>query len=175
MDIREISYIIAIADKQSITAAAASLFISQPALSQALRRMEAEAGCKLFVRSGNMTVPTEAGRLLVERGRLILNARDKMLSDVRGVADGRHKTLRFGISPFYSKYYLPDVFRYYVQNLPGVKLEVVEKSSLDLERMVIEDELSFSGETTAFCQVLPSLENSQLPGFSQVPLAILLR
>lgn len=35
MDIREISYIIAIADKQSITAAAASLFISQPALSQA--------------------------------------------------------------------------------------------------------------------------------------------
>ena len=97
MDIREISYIIAIADKQSITAAAASLFISQPALSQALRRMEAEAGCKLFVRSGNMTVPTEAGRLLVERGRLILNARDKMLSDVRGVADGRHKTLRFGI------------------------------------------------------------------------------
>ena len=86
MDIREISYIIAIADKQSITAAAASLFISQPALSQALRRMEAEAGCKLFVRSGNMTVPTEAGRLLVERGRLILNARDKMLSDVRGVA-----------------------------------------------------------------------------------------
>ena len=84
MDIREISYIIAIADKQSITAAAASLFISQPALSQALRRMEAEAGCKLFVRSGNMTVPTEAGRLLVERGRLILNARDKMLSDVRG-------------------------------------------------------------------------------------------
>ena len=93
MDIREISYIIAIADKQSITAAAASLFISQPALSQALRRMEAEAGCKLFVRSGNMTVPTEAGRLLVERGRLILNARDKMLSDVRGVADGRHKTL----------------------------------------------------------------------------------
>lgn len=44
MDIREISYIIAIADKQSITAAAASLFISQPALSQALRRMEAEAG-----------------------------------------------------------------------------------------------------------------------------------
>lgn len=143
MDIREISYIIAIADKQSITAAAASLFISQPALSQALRRMEAEAGCKLFVRSGNMTVPTEAGRLLVERGRLILNARDKMLSDVRGVADGRHKTLRFGISPFYSKYYLPDVFRYYVQNLPGVKLEVVEKSSLDLERMVIEDELPF--------------------------------
>ncbi len=143
MDIREISYIIAIADKQSITAAAASLFISQPALSQALRRMEAEAGCKLFVRSGNMTVPTEAGRLLVERGRLILNARDKMLSDVRGVADGRHKTLRFGISPFYSKYYLPDVFRYYVQNLPGVKLEVVEKSSLDLKRMVIEDELPF--------------------------------
>lgn len=35
------------------------------------------------------------------------------------------------------------MFRYYVQNLPGVKLEVVEKSSLDLERMVIEDELPF--------------------------------
>lgn len=143
MDIREISYMIAIADKQSITAAAASLFISQPALSQALRRMEAETGCKLFVRSGNVMVPTEAGRLLVERGRVILSARDKMLTDMRGVVDGSRKTLRFGISPFYSKYYLPDVFRYYIQHLPGVKLEVTEKSSLELERMVLEDALPF--------------------------------
>ena len=68
MDIREIRYIIEIANTRNMTKAAANLFITQPALSKMLKKVELELGMPLFYREGNVMSPTEAGTLLVEHG-----------------------------------------------------------------------------------------------------------
>lgn len=143
MTLREISYVITVVEKQSITGAAAGLFISQPALSQAIARVERELGCRLFVRRGNATVPTEAGLLVAKRGRMLLLAHDRLVTEVRSLGGEQRHMLRFGISPFYSKYYLPRVYQHYVANNPAVHLEVVEKTSFELERMVASGDLPF--------------------------------
>ena len=72
MDFRELRYVVAVADCSSITQAARQLFISQPSLSYALGQIEKEMGVKLFDRSRQPLVLTEAGRLYVKTARHIL-------------------------------------------------------------------------------------------------------
>ena len=57
MEFKDISYIIAICEHKNISQAARSLFISQPALSQQLQKIEAKLGKPLFVRSGHTMTP----------------------------------------------------------------------------------------------------------------------
>lgn len=61
MDFREFQYVVTIADCRSITEAAKQLYISQPSLSYALSKIEKEVGMKLFDRSKQPLVLTEAG------------------------------------------------------------------------------------------------------------------
>lgn len=69
LDIRELRYIIGIADARNMTKAASNLFVTQPALSKMLKKVEEQLGTQLFVRDGNSMTPTDAGLHVVERGK----------------------------------------------------------------------------------------------------------
>ena len=110
MDFKALEYICAISEAKTISQAAKNLFISQPALSQFLSKLERELGTPIFDRSGNMMTLTSAGEILVRDGSKLLLSRNEMLHRVAELSDERAETLRFGVSPFYSKYYLPLLF-----------------------------------------------------------------
>ena len=76
MDIRHLRYFLAIAELGSITRAAAQLNVAQPALSLHVKNMEAELGTQLLLRSKSGVTPTEAGHLLMQRARAILDDLD---------------------------------------------------------------------------------------------------
>lgn len=136
MELRDIRYIIAVANSNSISQAARSLFISQPALSQQLRRIEKQLGVSIFRHDRNRLFLTNAGSIIVQEGRKLLHDYDHMMAQVSLNATSSQEVLRFGISPFYSKYYLPDVLRYYANHITDVRLEIVEKISVELENDV---------------------------------------
>ena len=69
---REIEYILAVAQEKSISRAAQSLNISQPALSQAILKMEAAIGNSLFIRTKSGFVLTETGDIFVKYGTKIM-------------------------------------------------------------------------------------------------------
>lgn len=73
MDLRQLEYIIAIAEEGNITRAAERVFISQPALSQVLKKLENSLGSPLFVRDGKSVKPTTAGKIYLNGARAILN------------------------------------------------------------------------------------------------------
>ena len=66
MDLRQASYVVAVVDHQTFTAAAASIPVSQPALSQAIASLERELGADLFHRIGRQVVLTPAGEAFVD-------------------------------------------------------------------------------------------------------------
>ena len=68
MDFKDISYIIAVCDHNSISQAARTLFITQPALSQQIHRIEQQLGKTLFVRTGHTMTPTPVSRIIAEQG-----------------------------------------------------------------------------------------------------------
>ncbi len=141
MDFKALEYICAISEAQTISQAAKNLFISQPALSQYLSKVEQELGTPLFVRTGSTMTLTSAGAIVVREGRALLTARKDMMGQVASLASGRAETLRFGISPFYSKYYLPMLLPYYRANHPHIRLNIIEQSSTELEQRVVDGDL----------------------------------
>jgi DNA-binding transcriptional LysR family regulator len=92
MDLRQLSYVVAVVDEGSFTAAAAAVGVSQPTLSQAVRGLEVELGVELVDRSGGRVRLTAAGRALVDPARQTLRdaaTARAAVADVVGVAAGR--------------------------------------------------------------------------------------
>ena len=143
MDIKDIRYFIAIAESGSMSQAAKDLFVSQPALSLIVKKLENEFHTKLFTRKGNALELTAAGEHLLKNGRRILEEHEGLISDMQNLATEKKETIRFGISSFYSCRYLPDLFLYYGKNMPSVSLKPIERGSPVLEQMVIDGELDF--------------------------------
>ena len=87
-DLRVLSYLVAIAEEGSITAAARRLHLSQPTLSRQLRELEGRLGVTLFVRDGRGMVPTAAGAALVKRAAKVFDEADALLDDIHLAARG---------------------------------------------------------------------------------------
>lgn len=72
MELRQLEYFVSIVDNGSFTGAAKQLYISQSALSKSVKKLEEELDTPLFFQAGQRTIPTDAGALLYEKGRLLL-------------------------------------------------------------------------------------------------------
>lgn len=138
---RQIECITTIHEAGSLSEAAKRLFISQPALSQSLKKLEGELGVPLFKRDSHPLKLTPAGELFLQEGRSLLLQRQHMEETLRAHAANCEETLRLGISPFYSKFYLPILYPYILQNFPSLHLEVTEAISVDLEAMILDNRL----------------------------------
>lgn len=150
MEFKDISYIIAIHDHKTISQAAASLFITQPALSQHLHKIEQKLGRTLFTRSGHTMTPTPVCHIICEQGRKLLAERDMMMYAVKHQWNSTEEKLTFGMSPFYSRRFLPGILNQFRQNYPECVLHFRDKgSSLQLEKDVIDGSLD--------CSLLPTL------------------
>jgi LysR family transcriptional activator of glutamate synthase operon len=76
MELRQLRYLVALAEEGSFTRAAAREHIAQPALSQQIRRLEDEVGLSLAQRTTRSVTITDAGEVLIARARRILSELD---------------------------------------------------------------------------------------------------
>ena len=95
MELRQIEYVLAVVDEGSFTRAAASLLVSQPSLSDGIRRLEAEIDVRLFHRLGRSVELTDAGHAFVGPARQLTRDRDAVLASVAGVRGLESGTLDF--------------------------------------------------------------------------------
>src|SRR2546429_3493169 len=85
MELRQLRYCVAVADRLHFTRAAQDLHVAQPALSQQIRRLEAELGLELFARTSRSVALTQAGEAVVARARRILAQADPIEQDLEGL------------------------------------------------------------------------------------------
>ena len=86
MTFKMIEYVLAVYETGSFSRAAQQLFISQPALSQAIRKTEDELGAAIFVRDTHSVRLTAAGELLVREGRELLRQRSELRTRISGLS-----------------------------------------------------------------------------------------
>ncbi len=72
MDIRTLRYFVEVVRQQSFTRAAERLFVTQPTISKMLKNLEDELNCTLLIRDGRKLLLTDTGRVVFERGLMIL-------------------------------------------------------------------------------------------------------
>lgn len=143
MQLRDILYAVTVARELSFSKAAQQLYISQPALSQSIQRLERELGVDLFVREATGIRLTNAGKTFLSDGHEILSMAERMKEHIGQIANSTEAHLRFGISPFYSKHYLPKIIPMFHRQYPNVSLDIEEMPSVRLEEMVLQGEVEF--------------------------------
>jgi LysR family transcriptional regulator, hydrogen peroxide-inducible genes activator len=107
--LRQLQYVIAVADELSFRRAAERCSVSQPTLSAQLAQLEDALGVRLFERDQRRVLPTEAGRGIVDRARRLLVEADDLLDAGKRAGDPLAGTLRIGVIPTVSPYLLPAI------------------------------------------------------------------
>jgi DNA-binding transcriptional LysR family regulator len=142
MDLRQLRYLVAVADEGHVTRAAERLGIQQPPLSRQILTLEQDVGAKLFLRHAKGVTLTEAGRALVEEARAILARAEGAAEVARRAARGETGRLAVGYTS--SAAFNPMVFsqiRAFRRDRPAVQLALHEDGTPDLIKALREERL----------------------------------
>ncbi|HAG12644.1 MAG TPA: LysR family transcriptional regulator [Ruminococcus sp.] len=141
---QQLTYVIAVAESQSISKAAEKLYVTQPSLSQFIHSLEKQLNVKLFDRSVTPIRLTDAGELYVEWARKLLAMEENMnnaLSDLMGMETG---TVRIGASSFRVRCLLARSIAAFHAKYPGIHLTIREADMRQLCDMLLAGEIDFA-------------------------------
>ncbi|MCC7380098.1 MAG: LysR family transcriptional regulator [Chitinophagaceae bacterium] len=122
----QLEYVVAVATHHHFAKAAQHCFVTQPTLSMQIHKLEKELGIKIFDRSKQPVVATEAGNQVIEQARKIIDERNVLADRVQsfnGILSGE---LKIGIIPTLAPYLLPLFITRFTKKYPEVKLTVNE-------------------------------------------------
>jgi LysR family transcriptional regulator, hydrogen peroxide-inducible genes activator len=129
MNLRDLRYLVAVADHRHFGRAAEACFVSQPTLSTQLKKLEQELGVELVERNPRQIVLTDTGEQVVERARLILDETERIRDIARRARDPEAGSLRIGLFPTLAPYLLPHVVPQLHQRFPNLELLLVEEKT----------------------------------------------
>lgn len=136
MNLRDLRYLLAVAEHQHFGRAAQACGISQPTLSVQIRKLEDLLGIVLFERTSRTVVPTAACEGLLGHVRAAVAEADAILAAARDLRDPMVGRFRLGIIPTLAPYLLPLVFAPLREALPGLEVEPWEdQTAALLERL----------------------------------------
>ena len=141
MTLSQLGYLVAVDRQRSFREAAARCFVTQPALSQQIQKLEEELGVRIFDRSRQPVVPTEAGARVLEQARVILREAARMADVVAGLAGEIAGTYRLGILPTLAPTLLPRFLPGFVRRHPRVELVVEELQTTSMLARLADDTL----------------------------------
>lgn len=129
MNLRDLKYLVALADHKHFGHAAAACFVSQPTLSTQIKKLEDELGVSLVERAPRKVMLTPAGRDAAERARRIVAEVEQMKEAARRSQDPEAGTVRLGIFPTLGPYLLPHVVPTIRARFPHLELLLIEEKS----------------------------------------------
>ncbi len=141
MNLRDLRYLVALADHKHFGHAAEASFVSQPTLSTQLKKFEDELGMALVERNPRNVLLTEVGEAVVKKARLILREADEIKAIARRAKDPESGTVRIGIFPTLAPYLLPHVVPNIVKRFPKLELILVEDKTKVILKKLHDGEL----------------------------------
>lgn len=132
MNLRDLRYMLALAEHRHFGKAAEACRVSQPTLSVQLRKLEHALGVVLFERNSKQVVPTPICEVLLGHARAAVAEIDAMTAHARAATDPLRGPLRLGIIPTLGPYLLPLIFGPLRDGLPGLEIEPWEDVTASL-------------------------------------------
>ncbi|MBE7521505.1 MAG: LysR family transcriptional regulator [Burkholderiales bacterium] len=133
MTLNELRYIVAVAQERSFGRAAAKCFVSQPALSVAIQKLEDELGAQLFERGKSEVSITAVGERVVEQAQRVLEEASRIRELAQAGRDQLAGPLKLGVIYTVAPYLLPDLVPALHELAPGMPLELEENLTEVLE------------------------------------------
>ncbi len=141
---RQLRYFVAVAEAHSISGGSAVMRISQSAVTDAIRFLEAEIGYPLFVRHAKGVSLTREGQQFLRQARKVISAMGDLRSGVERDGPRVGGRLQVGTTPVVSGYFLSDLLARFRQAFPDVTVSVVEHRTDLLEHMLVNGELDLA-------------------------------
>lgn len=141
MNLRDLRYLVALAEHKHFGRAAEASFVSQPTLSTQIKKLEDELGVALVERTPRKVLLTEVGREIVQRAREVLNEVEQIRQIARRTKDPESGTVRLGIFPTLGPYLLPHVVPRIRERFPRLELLLVEEKTETVLRQLREGRL----------------------------------
>ena len=157
MDLRQLQYIVAIADENNITHAAEKLYISQSALNQQLLKLEKELGVPLFHRSRTDWRPTEAGKIYLKAAREMLLMKKDTYHKIHDLAEIQKGELSVGFTPGRGIVMFSHVYQKFHKMHPNIQVIPRELSVQKQQTLLQSGDLDLG-----FVTLIPSQQKTSL-------------
>lgn len=142
--LRQLEYFCAVAGRGSFTRAAEDCFVSQSAMSQQIKSLEAELGCQLIERKGRSFSLTPAGEHLARRGRVLLDESYRLRCEVEDIAFGLPRSLTVGYLNRYDGWEVAGAIAAFTRRHPNVEVKAVPGSHDDLYQKMLSGEIDLA-------------------------------
>ncbi|MCK9515487.1 MAG: LysR substrate-binding domain-containing protein [Ottowia sp.] len=132
MNLRDLHYLVALAEHRHFGRAAEACFVSQPTLSVQVRKLEDELGVAIFERAPGQLLLTDVGAAIVARAQAVLAQVEDIRYLARTSLDPESGSLRLGIFPTLAPYLLAHVLGPIHERFPRLELLLTEEKTLEL-------------------------------------------
>ena len=162
--LRQLEYVVAVADTLSFSRAAERCSVSQPGLSSQIRQIETNLNLRLFERDHMGVQVTTAGREIARMGRIVLTEADRLMDTARSLQAPLTGTIRLGVIPTIAPYLLPTLLPRVKLRYPQLKLYLLEGRTADIMHRMREGTLDLVlldlDAPLGACQTLHVLEDA---------------
>ena len=160
MTLSELRFVVAVAKEKNFRRAASKCFVSQPALSLAIKKLEEELNVSLFERNRTEVTITEIGERIIAQANIILEEVEKIKSFAKSGGDPLNGLIKVGMIHSVGPYLLPQIIPILRKLAPNMPLEVEENITSSLELQLK------NGQIDAAIVALPF----NIPGIQVLPL-----
>ena len=158
MDLRKLEIFVRVAQHGNFSHAANSLYMAQPAVSIAVRKLEEELDTTLFDRSGRQARLTSEGAALLERARFILQEVEELKRSTTAMKDLLQGELSIACPSMLATYFLPDLLSGFLTEHPGLQASVNQAGTTAVEQMLLDDEIEIGVTTSGDPAAVPELD-----------------
>lgn len=148
MEFKQLRSFIEVVHRGGFTQAAGTLHISQSAVSKQVAQLEQAIGQPLLERQGSQLLLTAAGRIVLERGEVLLRQRQELLNELDDLGQMARGELRLGLPLLGSDALFAGLFAEYRRRYPQISVQLLEGGSRMVEQAVKSGELELGGSLT---------------------------
>ncbi len=153
MDLKQLEYIVAIAEEQSISRAADKLYITQSALNQQLLRLEKELGLPLFSRIKHTMIPTYAGRIYLETARNMLQQKEETYKILHDISDMKRGEISLAYTPEQGSQMFARIYPIFHKKYPQFTFRISEARAKKMEILLEQGNVNLAA--TAYREKKP--------------------
>ena len=160
-------YVYTVYKEKSFTKAAEKLYISQPSLSAAIKKLEEEIGSPLFERRYTSVKPTKTGLLYIETAEKIMDLEKEFSEKISDMNKLEFGHIAVGGSNYVSSYILPKIVSRFSELYPKITVSLKESNSVELEKKINDEEIDLIidsfGEKKDTYEMLPLMTEKIMP------------
>lgn len=129
MKLRDLEYLVSVAKNNHFGNAAKECFVSQPALSMQIQKLESSLGVTLFERNNKNIIITDVGKKIVKSATIILNKSDEIKEIAKYYSNPFAGAIKLGAFPTLAPYFFPKIIKEITNNFPDLKIYLLEEKT----------------------------------------------